>query len=156
MNIYQLICCLVIRGSKGGFLLFQYSSGVVSQPRDLQVSQYVFAIESSSLLHFKKAKMALSRLSEFKGFIVLIVCAVEIQSESAWALTNIISGNICHAKFHPSEADGSEEEDFNIFLSISMVLFEQTRLRATRPCYIPNFRQLSLEQKIFKHTRAFR
>ena len=46
---------------------------------------------------------------------------VEIQSESAWALTNITSDNTCHAKFHASEASGSEEEDFNIFLCISLV-----------------------------------
>ena len=26
------------------------------------------------------------------------MCVVEIQSESAWALTNITSGNTCHAK----------------------------------------------------------
>ena len=59
--------------------------------------------------------MALGRSHEFKVVIVQIVCVVEIQSESAWALTNITSGNTCHAKFHASEASGSEEEDFNIF-----------------------------------------
>ena len=35
---------------------------------------------------------------------------------SAWALTNIDSGNICNAKFHVSEARHSEDEDFNIFV----------------------------------------
>ena len=30
-------------------------------------------------------------------------------------LTNIASGNTCYAKFHASEASGSEEKDFNIF-----------------------------------------
>ena len=65
-------------------------------------------------------------------------------------LTNITSGNTCHAKFHASEASASEE-DFNIFLCISLVqtqdtlgrihfshlgpLFEQTRLSITRQCY---------------------
>ena len=61
--------------------------------------------------------MALHRSPEFKAVIVQIVCVVEIQSESAWALTYITLGKTCHAKFHASEASGSEE-DF-IFLSIS-------------------------------------
>ena len=39
---------------------------------------------------------------------------------SALALTNITSGISCHAKFHASEASDSEE-DFNIFLCISLV-----------------------------------
>ena len=63
--------------------------------------------------------MVLTRSSEFKGVIVQIVCVVEIQTESAWALTNKTSGNTCHAKFCASEANGSEE-DFNIFLCIFM------------------------------------
>ena len=73
--------------------------------------------------------------------------------------------NTCPAKFHASEASGSEKDDLYIFLCISMVqthdtlerihfgpgpLFEQTRLRTTRQCYIPNFKQLSLE-KIFNY-----
>ena len=62
--------------------------------------------------------MALNCSSEIKVVIVQIVCVVEIQSESAWAFTNITSGNTCHVKFHASEASGSEEEDFNIFLCI--------------------------------------
>ena len=41
--------------------------------------------------------MALNCLSKFKGVIVLIDCVVEIQYESAYALTNITSGTICHA-----------------------------------------------------------
>ena len=45
---------------------------------------------------------------------------VEIQFESACALTSINSGNTCHAKFHASEASGSED-DLYIFLCISMV-----------------------------------
>ena len=65
--------------------------------------------------------MALDRSPEFKVVTVQIVCVVEIQSESAWALTNITSGNICHAKFHASEASGCEEDDLNIFLCISLV-----------------------------------
>ena len=61
------------------------------------------------------------RAPEFKVVIVQIVCIVEIQSESAWALSNITSGNTYKAKFYASEASGSEEEDFNIFLCISFV-----------------------------------
>ena len=63
---------------------------------------------------------------EFKAVIVQIVCVVEIQSESAWTLTNITSGNTSHAKFHASEASGSKEEDFNIFLCISLVQTQDT------------------------------
>ena len=37
----SIVCCLVIRGSTGGFLLLRHFSGVDSHPRDLQVSQYV-------------------------------------------------------------------------------------------------------------------
>ena len=48
----------------------------------------------------KRAKMALNHSPVFKVVIVQIVCVVIIQSESAWALTNITSGNTCHAKFH--------------------------------------------------------
>ena len=66
-----------------------------------------------------------NRSREFKVVIVQIVCIVEIQSESAWALTNITSGTTCHAKFHASES-GSEEEDFNIFLCISLVRTQDT------------------------------
>ena len=47
-------------------------------------------------------------------------CVVEIKFESEWALTDLISGNTCHAKFHASKASGSEEDDLYIFLSISM------------------------------------
>ena len=62
-------------------------------------------------------------------------------------------------QLHASEASGSEEEDFNIFLCISLFqtqdtlgedlfwtlgpLFEQTRLSTTRQCYIPNLKQLA-------------
>ena len=70
--------------------------------------------------------MALSRLPEFKSAIVQIVCVVEIRSESAWVLTNIISGTTCHVKLHASEASGSEEEDFNIFLCNSMFQIQET------------------------------
>ena len=37
--------------------------------------------------------MALNRSPEFKSVIVPILCVVEIQSASAWALTHIILGN---------------------------------------------------------------
>ena len=42
------------------------------------------------------------------------------------ASTNITSGNTCHAKFHASEASGSEEEDVNIFLCISLLQTKDT------------------------------
>ena len=45
------VCFSAHRGSTGGFL--QYSSGVVCQPRDLQMSQQVVSVESSSLLHYR-------------------------------------------------------------------------------------------------------
>ena len=67
--------------------------------------------------------MALNHSPEFNDAIVQIVCVVEIQSESAWASTNITSGNTCHAEFH---AGGSEEKDSNIFLSIFMVQTQNT------------------------------
>ena len=47
-----LVCCLVIRGSTGGFLLLRYISGIVSHHGVLRVSQYVF-VESSSLTHHR-------------------------------------------------------------------------------------------------------
>ena len=50
--------------------------------------------------------MVLIRSPEFKFVFVRIICVVEIQSESAWALTNITLSNTCHTKFHASEASG--------------------------------------------------
>ena len=47
------VCCLVIRGSVGSFLLLGDFSGVVSQPRSLRVSQYVVSFESSSLIYHR-------------------------------------------------------------------------------------------------------
>ena len=44
---------LLIRGLIGGFLLLQVFSSVVSQPMDLQVSQHVVSIASSSLTHHR-------------------------------------------------------------------------------------------------------
>ena len=70
--------------------------------------------------------MALNCSPEFKIVIVQIVCVVEIQSESVWDLTNITLGNTCQAKFYASEASGSEEENFNIFLCISIVQTQDT------------------------------
>ena len=69
--------------------------------------------------------MALNRSPEFKVVNVQIVCVLGIQFESAWALSNITSGNTCHAKFHASEAS-SIEEDFNIFLWISLIQTQDT------------------------------
>ena len=39
--------------STGGFLLLQHSSGVISQPIDLQMSRHGVSVESSSLLHYR-------------------------------------------------------------------------------------------------------
>ena len=61
--------------------------------------------------------MALNRSTEFKSVIVQIVCVVEIQSESAWIM--FAKPNSMHLR-QASEASGFEE-DFNIFLRISMV-----------------------------------
>ena len=47
----SLVCCLVIRRSTDGFLYLQDFSGVVSQPRDLRVSQYAVSAASSSPNH---------------------------------------------------------------------------------------------------------
>ena len=38
-------------GSAGGFLLLRFLNGVALYPRDLQVSQYVVSVESSSLVY---------------------------------------------------------------------------------------------------------
>ena len=38
------VCFLVIRGSVDGFVLLRYFSGGVSQPRDLQMSQYFVSV----------------------------------------------------------------------------------------------------------------
>ena len=46
----SFVCCLVIWGSTGGFLLLRYFSGIASHPGVLRVSQYV-SVESSSLTH---------------------------------------------------------------------------------------------------------
>ena len=48
----SLVCCLVIRGSTGCFLLLRYFSGIVLHPGVLRVSQYV-CVESSSLAHHR-------------------------------------------------------------------------------------------------------
>ena len=47
----------------------------------------------------KRAKMALNRSPEFKVVTVQIVCVVEIQSESARALTNITSATLAMPNF---------------------------------------------------------
>ena len=45
--------CLVIGGSTGGSFFLQDSSGVVSQPNGLRVSQYVVSVESLSMAHYR-------------------------------------------------------------------------------------------------------
>ena len=48
----SLVCCLVIRGSPGGFFLPRDRSGAFfSHPRGLRVSQNVVFVESSSLTY---------------------------------------------------------------------------------------------------------
>ena len=61
--------------------------------------------------------MSLNRSPGFQGVIVQIVCVVEIKFESACAVTNTTLGTTCHVKFHASEANSSEGEDFNIFFA---------------------------------------
>ena len=48
----SLVCCLVNRGSTGGFLVLRYFSGIVSHPGVLQASQFV-SVESSYLTHHR-------------------------------------------------------------------------------------------------------
>ena len=48
----SIVCCLVIRGSTGGFHLLWYFIGIVSHAGVLQVSQYIF-VESSPLIHHR-------------------------------------------------------------------------------------------------------
>ena len=50
-NFY--VCFSAHRGSAGAFRLLQYSSGVVWQPRDLQMPQHVISVELPYLLHYK-------------------------------------------------------------------------------------------------------
>ena len=61
-----------------------------------------FCLIKIILLDWEKIKQeeqdGANRSLEFKHGIIQIVCAVENQSESAWALTNIILGNTCLAK----------------------------------------------------------
>ena len=54
----SLVCCLVIRGSAGGFLLLRNFSDIVSHTGVLQVSQYVSA-ESASLTHHRVSRKTL-------------------------------------------------------------------------------------------------
>ena len=72
--------------------------------------------------------MALISSSGFKGVIVQIVCVVEIQFESAWALTNRTSGNTCHAKCHAYEASGSKKGDLNVHIFLCMSMETQDTL----------------------------
>ena len=48
-----LVFYLVIRGSTAGFPLLRDFSGAISQPRGLQVSQYVVLVESKSLIRHR-------------------------------------------------------------------------------------------------------
>ena len=49
----SLACFLVIPDSSGSYLFLRYFSGVVRQPKDLQVSQHVVPVESSFLTHHR-------------------------------------------------------------------------------------------------------
>ena len=48
----RFVCCLVIPGSTGRFLLLRYFSGIVSHPGDLRVPRYI-SVESLSLTHHR-------------------------------------------------------------------------------------------------------
>ena len=75
-------------------------------------------------------------------------------------LANTTWVNTCHAKFHASVV---RVQYFSVYFfgsnpghpgedpfKILGPLFEQTRLSTTRQCYIPNFKQLGLDKKIFQ------
>ena len=53
--VLSLVCCLVIRGSTGGFLLLRDFSGDVSSRGLLSdtIRQYVVSVESSPLTHHR-------------------------------------------------------------------------------------------------------
>ena len=48
----SLVCCLIILGSTGVFLLLLYFSGIAAHPGVPQMSQYV-SVESSPLTHHR-------------------------------------------------------------------------------------------------------
>ena len=50
--VLSIACCLVIRGSTGGFIFLRDFIGVVLERKGLRVSQYVVSVESSSLTHY--------------------------------------------------------------------------------------------------------
>ena len=85
--------------------------------------------------------------------------------ESVWALINITLRNISHAKFYTSKQVIQKMiHIFPLYFNSSNPghpgeypvlalgpLFEQTRLRTTRLCYISNFKQLSPQKTILKY-----
>ena len=108
----------------------------------------LWSSHKNACVNIKRIKMTLIRLPEFKGVIVQIVCAVEIQFESPLSIFYFRTQNpspqsrfgpwshhlnkpklgrdlqrntsLLHTKFHAPEPNGSGEEDFNMFLCISM------------------------------------
>ena len=119
-----------------------------------------FQKENTSVLKFicKRAKMALNRSPEIKGshFSNFMCCR-----NSVWVCMGFNQYNLgqhlpCQIscirgkwfwRFQYGSNPGHPEAPFWTLGS----QFEKTRLRIKRQCYMPNFKQLRLEKKIFKH-----
>ena len=74
----SFVCCLVIRGLTGGFLLLRYFSSIVSHPGVLQVSQNV-PVESSSLTHHRP-----------HSCFVWIKCFEQLQKLRVWIQKKLV------------------------------------------------------------------
>ena len=102
----------------------------------------------------ERAKMALNRSSELNGVIVHILCVVEIQFESAWAIINVTGEPLAMLngpQMHLSQVAFKKKNFpyFPIFLWFKRrtpgedliwtlgSFSEQTWFRITRQCFIP-------------------